>query len=108
MDCWNDVKTPEQHSGKKQWVGVYAIERERGDNVELTDENGILTGDSRQPCGSRVPAASGDFAWAADGLLRMTRLPGKARIRPAKQRPSTCSGPERAPSHSTPNGCRRL
>ena len=46
MDCWNDVKSPEQHLAKSKWVleSLMPLERERCDNIELTDENGILAG----------------------------------------------------------------
>jgi hypothetical protein len=46
MDCWNDVKTPQQHLDKSKWVleTFMPLERERCDNIELTDENGILAG----------------------------------------------------------------
>jgi hypothetical protein len=46
MDCWNDVKTPQQHLAKSKWVleTFMPVERERCDNIELTDENGILAG----------------------------------------------------------------
>src|SRR5438067_10719884 len=46
MDCWNDVKSPEQHLAKSKWVlaSFMPLERERCDNIELTDENGILAG----------------------------------------------------------------
>jgi hypothetical protein len=65
MDCWSDVKTPEQHLAKSKWVleTFMPLERERCDNVELTDENGILTGrfapTVRKPV-CRLP--SGNFA----------------------------------------------
>ena len=46
MDCWNDVKTPEQHLAKSKWVleTFMPLEAERCHNVELTDDNGILAG----------------------------------------------------------------
>jgi hypothetical protein len=46
MDCWNDVKTPQQHLAKSKWVleTFMPLERERCDHIELTDENGILAG----------------------------------------------------------------
>src|SRR6476469_2151851 len=46
MDCWNDVKTPEQHLAKSKWVleTFMPMEAERCHNVELTDDNGILAG----------------------------------------------------------------
>jgi styrene monooxygenase A-like protein/F420-dependent NADP oxidoreductase-like protein len=46
MDCWNDVKTPEQHLAKSKWIleTFMPLEAERCHDVELTDANGILTG----------------------------------------------------------------
>jgi hypothetical protein len=46
MDCWNDVKTPEEHLAKSKWVldTLMPLEGERCRNVELTDNNGILVG----------------------------------------------------------------
>jgi hypothetical protein len=46
MDCWADVKTPEQHLAKSKWIldTFMPLEGERCRNVELTDDNGILAG----------------------------------------------------------------
>ena len=46
MDCWNEVKTPQQHLAKSKWVleTFMPLERERCDNIELADESGILAG----------------------------------------------------------------
>ncbi len=46
MDCWNDVKTPEEHLAKSKWVleTFMPLEAERCRNVVLTDNNGILAG----------------------------------------------------------------
>jgi flavin reductase (DIM6/NTAB) family NADH-FMN oxidoreductase RutF len=46
MDCWSDVKTPEQHLAKSKWILQTYLpwEAERCKDVELTDANGILTG----------------------------------------------------------------
>jgi hypothetical protein len=46
MDCWNDVKAPEQHLAKSKWIleTFMPLEAERCQHVELTDENGILAG----------------------------------------------------------------
>jgi Styrene monooxygenase A putative substrate binding domain/NADP oxidoreductase coenzyme F420-dependent len=46
MDCWNDVKTPQEHLAKSKWVleTFMPLEAERCANVELTDEYGILAG----------------------------------------------------------------
>jgi len=46
MDCWNEVKTPEQHLAKSKWILETYLpwEAERCRDLELTDANGILTG----------------------------------------------------------------
>jgi flavin reductase (DIM6/NTAB) family NADH-FMN oxidoreductase RutF len=46
MDCWTDVTTPELHLAKSKWILETYLpwEAERCRHVELTDENGILTG----------------------------------------------------------------
>jgi len=46
MDCWNDVKTPEEHLAKSKWIleTFMPLEGERCCDVELTDNNGILAG----------------------------------------------------------------
>jgi styrene monooxygenase A-like protein/F420-dependent NADP oxidoreductase-like protein len=65
MDCWNDVKTPEQHLAKSKWIleTFMPHEADRCHNVELTDDNGILVG--RFPPTVRKPVCklpSGHFA----------------------------------------------
>lgn len=46
MDCWGDVKTPEEHLKKSLWILETFLpwEAERCRHVELTDDNGILAG----------------------------------------------------------------
>jgi len=46
MDCWNDVKTPQEHLAKSKWVleTFMPLEAERCNSIELTDDNGILAG----------------------------------------------------------------
>ena len=46
MDCWNEVKTPEQHLAKSKWILETYLpwEAERCRDLEVTDANGILTG----------------------------------------------------------------
>jgi hypothetical protein len=46
MDCWKDVKTPQEHLAKSKWIldTFLPWEAERCRNVELTDDNGILAG----------------------------------------------------------------
>lgn len=46
MDCWGEVRTPEQHLAKSKWIleTFMPWEAERCRDVELTDDNGILVG----------------------------------------------------------------
>jgi len=46
MDCWKDVKTPEEHLAKSKWIldTFLPWEAERCQNIQLTDDNGILAG----------------------------------------------------------------
>jgi flavin reductase (DIM6/NTAB) family NADH-FMN oxidoreductase RutF len=46
MDCWDDVRTPEQHLERSLWIlnTFLPWEAERCRDVELTDPNGVLTG----------------------------------------------------------------
>jgi hypothetical protein len=46
MDCWKDVRTPEEHLAKSKWIldTFLPWEAERCRNVQLTDDNGILAG----------------------------------------------------------------
>ena len=46
MDCWNDIKTPQEHLAKSKWVleNFMPLEADRCHNVKLTDDNGILAG----------------------------------------------------------------
>jgi flavin-dependent dehydrogenase len=46
MDCWQDVKTPQQHLARSKEILAKFLpwEAERCQNIELTDENGILAG----------------------------------------------------------------
>src|SRR5712692_8710820 len=46
MDCWGDVKTPEQHLARSKWIldKFLPWEAARCRDIELTDENGVLTG----------------------------------------------------------------
>jgi hypothetical protein len=46
MDCWNEVKTPQEHLAKSKWVleTFMPLEAERCTNIQLTDDNGILAG----------------------------------------------------------------
>ncbi|HZU21078.1 MAG TPA: styrene monooxygenase/indole monooxygenase family protein [Gaiellaceae bacterium] len=57
MDCWGDVTTPQEHLAKSKWIleTFMPWEAERCRHVELTDDNGILTG--RFPPTVRRPVA---------------------------------------------------
>jgi Styrene monooxygenase A putative substrate binding domain len=46
MDCWNDVKTPQEHLAQSKWIleNFIPLEADRCKNVELTDDTGILVG----------------------------------------------------------------
>ena len=46
MDCWADVKTPQEHLARSRWIldTFTPWEAERCTHVELTDDNGILAG----------------------------------------------------------------
>jgi hypothetical protein len=46
MDCWDGIKSPEEHLAKSKWILDTYIpwEAERAKNVQLTDANGILAG----------------------------------------------------------------
>jgi flavin-dependent dehydrogenase len=46
MDCWKDVKTPQEHLAKSKWIleNFMPLEADRCKNVELTDDSGILAG----------------------------------------------------------------
>jgi Styrene monooxygenase A putative substrate binding domain len=57
MDCWDDVKTPDQHLERSLDIlkKFYPWEYERSRNAKLTDPNGILAG--RFPPTVRKPVA---------------------------------------------------
>ena len=63
MDCWKDVKSPEEHLAKSKWVldTFLPWEAERCTDIALTDDNGILAGafppTVRKPVG-RLPSGS--------------------------------------------------
>lgn len=46
MDCWNDVKTPQEHLARSRWIldTFLPWEAERCRDIVLTDDNGILVG----------------------------------------------------------------
>lgn len=63
MDCWKDVRTPEEHLAKSLWIldTFLPWEADRNRSVTLTDDNGILSGafapTVRKPVG-RLPSGA--------------------------------------------------
>jgi flavin reductase (DIM6/NTAB) family NADH-FMN oxidoreductase RutF len=63
MDCWGDVRTPEEHLERSRWILETFLpwEARRCENVELTDPNGVLRGrltpTVRKPVG-RLPSGA--------------------------------------------------
>jgi hypothetical protein len=63
MDCWKDIKTPEDHLAKSRWIldTFLPWEAERNRDVTLTDDNGTLAGAFapvvRKPIG-RLPSGA--------------------------------------------------
>jgi len=78
MDCWGDVKTPQQHLKRSlEILATYAPwEAERCHHVELTDDNGILAGrfapTIRRPIGTlpsgRIVLGMGDAVCVNDPI----------------------------------------
>ena len=46
MDCWKEVRTPQEHLARSKWIldTFLPWEADRCRNIELTDANGILAG----------------------------------------------------------------
>jgi hypothetical protein len=63
MDCWKDVRTPEEHLAKSKWIldTFLPWEADRNRQITLTDDNGILSGafapTVRKPIG-RLPSGA--------------------------------------------------
>jgi hypothetical protein len=63
MDCWKEVRTPEEHLAKSKWIldTFLPWEAERCRDIALTDANGILAGafppTVRKPIG-RLPSGA--------------------------------------------------
>lgn len=74
MDCWGDVSTPQAHLEKSKWILETFLpwEGERCRAIELTDENGILTGrfppTVRKPVGA-LPSGAAVLALADTVML---------------------------------------
>ena len=95
MDCWKDVKTPEQHLERSsKWIldTFLPWEAERCRNVELTDANGILAGrfppTVRKPV-ARLPSGEARAGPGRCGRASTIRSPGKAPTTPPRRRAST-------------------
>jgi len=88
MDCWNDVKTPEQHLERSLDVlkKFYPWEAERSRNAKLTDPNGILSGRFapavRKPIG-RLPSGALVFG-IADAVVLNDPITGQGSNNAAK------------------------
>jgi hypothetical protein len=112
MDCWNDVRTPEEHLAKSKWIldTFMPLEGERCHNIELTDNNGILAGRFPRSFANQsanCPLAGWHSAWAM-WLLPMIRSRVKVRIRRARRPASICRGLwSTATSRLMSSGCSR-
>jgi hypothetical protein len=88
MDCWNDVKSPEQHLERSLEVlkKFYPWEAERSRNAKLTDSNGILSGrfapTVRKPVG-RLPSG-GIVLGLADAVVLNDPITGQGSNNAAK------------------------
>lgn len=88
MDCWSDVKTPEQHLERSLEVlkKFYPWEAERSRNAKLTDANGILSGrfapTVRKPVG-RLPSG-GLVLGIADAVVLNDPITGQGSNNAAK------------------------
>ena len=76
MDCWNDVKTPDQHLERSLEVlqKFYPWEYERSRNAKLTDPNGILA-ERFPPTASRSGAPPGRRWKSVRGICRSPAFP---------------------------------
>ena len=96
MDCWNDVKTPEEHLARSKWIleTFIPLEWERCRDIELTDNSGILAG--RFPPVVRKPICklpSGELVLCmGEWLPPMIQSRVKVRIRRAGRPASTSNG----------------
>ena len=113
MDCWGDVRSPDQHLAKSKWIldTFLPWEAERAKNVELTDtERHSCRTSRRRPSASRSricrPARQ---YWAWPTLSCSTiRSPDKDLTMPRSARRSISTRSlRRATSRSTRPGCRR-
>jgi len=81
MDCWSDVRTPEQHLAKSKWLLETFLpwEAERCRDLELTDSRGILVGQVtptvRKPVGT-LPSG-GHVLGMADAVVLNDPITGQ-------------------------------
>jgi hypothetical protein len=74
MDCWDDVRTPQEHLERSVEIldRFFPWEADRNRNIELTDDNGILAG--RFPPTVRKPVAELPSGGLALGLADVVVL----------------------------------
>jgi hypothetical protein len=88
MDCWSDVKTPDQHLARSMEVlqKFYPWEAERSKNAKLTDPNGILSGrfapTVRKPI-AQLPSGAAVFGMA-DAVVLNDPITGQGSNNAAK------------------------
>ena len=88
MDCWGDVSTPAEHLARSKWIleTFMPWEAERCHAVELTDDNGILSGrfppTIRKPVG-RLPSGRAVLGMA-DAVILNDPITGQGSNNAAK------------------------
>ncbi len=88
MDCWGDVKTPDQHLARSMEIlqKFYPWEAERSKNAKLTDPNGILSGrfapTVRKPV-AQLPSGAAVFGMA-DAVVLNDPITGQGSNNAAK------------------------
>ena len=111
MDCWGDVSTPAEHLGKSKWIleTFMPWEAERCRSIELTDDNGILSGrlapTIRKPVG-RLPSGRAVLGMA-DAVILNDPITGQGSNNASKGAAVYLSRSSSAAARSTRRGCRR-
>ncbi len=88
LDCWEDVRTPEEHLARSKWILETFLpwEAERCRDVELTDPLGVLTGRFapavRHPVGALPSGAS--LLGMADAVVLNDPITGQGSNNAAK------------------------
>jgi len=88
MDCWSDVKTPDQHLARSMEIlqKFFPWEAERSKNAKLTDPNGILSGrfapTVRKPV-AQLPSGAAVFGMA-DAVVLNDPITGQGSNNAAK------------------------